>query len=66
MKDNDIELLEKLLKELCSHLGHPFSVSCPVIHDGFSIGVFGIDGDLIKQESSYDLNSTIEKIKSNP
>ena len=63
MKDRDIKLLESLLEELAAHLKHPYCIAYPVIQDGFNIGIYpNGGGELIKQESSYDLESTIKKI----
>jgi hypothetical protein len=63
MTDRDIKLLEKLLEDFQSHVGHPFCIAYPVIQDGFSIGIYSNKtGELIKSESSYDLESATNKI----
>lgn len=63
MSNNDIKLLEKLLEEFQSHIGHKYCIAYPVIQDGFCIGIYGNDGNLLRQESSYDLLSVADKIK---
>lgn len=63
MKAEEIQLLESLLQKLQSHLRHTFCIVYPVVHDGFNIGIYSNKtGELIRQESSYDLASTIDLI----
>jgi hypothetical protein len=63
MRAEEIKFLEMLLEKLGSHLGHTYCIVYPVVQDGFNIGIYSAKtGELIRQESSYDLASTIDRI----
>ena len=63
MSQEEIKQLEVLLVKFESHLGHRYCIAYPVIQDGFHIGIYDNNGEMIKSECSYDIRSTADKIK---
>lgn len=64
MSNIEMKELELLLMKLEAHMGHPFAITFPVVHDGYSMAIYNRStGIQLEHHSSYDLRSTIEKFQ---
>jgi hypothetical protein len=64
LTENELKELDRLLVALESHIGNPFCIVYPFVHDGFQIAIYDRSrGDIIKKVASYDLISTLSKLE---
>ena len=63
MTKEQYQLLEFLLGELRSEIGHSFCIIPGYLQDGPHIGAYGDDGNIIAQDIGPDIETTTERLK---
>lgn len=66
MKEYEYKMLETLLMKLHSELKCDYAIIPNHIQDGYFIQTYDGKGERVKNESSYDIESTVRKLKGLP
>ena len=66
MTEVEMEQLERLLGKLCLRLGNPICVAYPVLHDGYTVGVYEHgSGKLISDVTAPFIKDAVDKLTKN-